>query len=125
MAFNPNLENNTEKLRKKRGPYRTIASGKLPKKRSQKAIENLAKKSAARGKKLEYMTQTLKRRDNQIIELKKALKATKYMAHSFLKKENLLLKKLKKAHAKNMNIMTENKSLKAKRILALQKQRQH
>ena len=93
------LEKNPVDLEKKRGPYRTASAGQLPKRRSETSIENLAHKSAERGKKLEYMAQTLKRRDAQITELEKVLEVANQMTHRRSEEEDILLKQLEESDA--------------------------
>ncbi len=84
---------------KKRGPYRMASAGQLPKRRAKKSIQNLAQKSAKRGQKLEYMTQTLKRRDARVTELEKLLKAANHMAHTKSEEEDLLLKQIEESNS--------------------------
>ena len=91
----------------KRGPYRTAASGLLPKRRSEQSIENLARKSAERGKELEYKIQTLKRRDARISELEKILDAANHMSESKSEEANLLIQQLQETRAQIENLTAD------------------
>ena len=90
----------TVNSRKARGPYRMTAGGDLPKRHSEEAIQRLSRKASERGQKLEYMTQTLKRRDARIVELETLLSTASQIANNNSDEEDLLLKELEEANAR-------------------------
>lgn len=50
----------------KRGPYRSVAKGMLPKRRTEEAVQKLAEKSAKRGHELEVAKKAMKRLEQEI-----------------------------------------------------------
>ena len=57
----------------KRGPYRSVAKGMLPKRRTEEAVQKLAEKSAKRGHELEVAKKTIKRQEQEIKTLEELL----------------------------------------------------
>ena len=53
----------------KRGPYRSVAKGMLPKRRTEEAVQKLAEKNAKKGRELEIANKALKRKEKEIKEL--------------------------------------------------------